>query len=518
MAEENTKDLSRNQESEDQNYQVTQIGIHSIRNMLGNQGQISLFSDRRPGIKEEGLNLDGIERFGFDLTEIQFRIMEGVLRGFSETGYRGNLAPMETEDVIQEKPHPIPSAYKYITEVPRLRATQKQILEWSGMNKNSAGDVERGVDALNHFAKTPYCFYYDRLAYNSKGIPEKDMRGKWKKEEVIAVDTLFSVKEIRDKQSGILKYYEIMPSSIFLDQRENYFMMIPYNWREEVQKIAGKKRVSSYTFKFLYFLRYQYEMKRRNATRKKPYEIRWSAEEIAIALKMPESVYRGQKKRASQILEESYAIAKKLGYLTDYKRDDAVDILFLKDEKYFGAKTEDGSNNQESSEKVNDKSSLSAEGILVFFYKELAKLDPKQKEPEGKNRQSDLKEFALLLKERLPSEIEEVVLWGLEKKYWCTKLLSPIKLRKNFQDALIEMRASAKSSPKNLEEINRTLAKKLQETCQCDNPKMKIELLHDYLEINDSGLSPFMLNYQEKDFRKKLEHALKKRQISALLD
>jgi len=514
MSEKNENDVDPQSDPN----QVTQVGIHSIRNMLGNQSQVSLFSERRSELEKDGQDIDGIERFGFDLTEIQFRVMEGILRGFSKTGYKGNLSPLDKQDVIQEKAQPTPSAYKYIKEFPRLRATQKQVLEWSGMNTNSVANVERVVEAITHFAKTPYCFYYDRLAYNAKGIPEKDMRGKWKKEEVIAIDTLFSVKEVRDKQSGKLKYYEMMPSSIFLDQRENYFMMIPYDWRKEVQKIAGKKRVSSYVFKFLYFLRYQYEMKRRNPSQKKPYEIRWSAEEIATALKMPESFYKNQKKRANQTLEDAYSVAKKLGYLLSYSREDTVDILILRDEKYFGENAESESNDKKTLENDNSLNSPQAVRVFAFFYKELAKLDPMQKEPKGKDRKTDLEEFSRLLKERSPDEVEEVICWGFDKKFWCTKLSSSIKLRKNFQEALLEMRASAKINPQNIKEVNKNLARKLKETYKSNNPKMTIELLNAYLEIHDGGIHPLMLNYTEKDFRQKLEDALHKRAILAKLD
>ena len=238
---------------------TTQIGLHSVRNMLGSEMQLSLFSDYTIEnlSSSSGVKLDGkIDRFGIDLTDIQSKIMEGILRGFTETNYRGNIEPRDTAQIAAEKysKGELPLTYKYVKEVPRLRATQAQIMDWAGVNKNSIAEKERAVEALSHLGTAQYCFYYDRLAYGQDGVPEKDRSGRWKKEEVMAVDALFTIKEVREEQAGNLKYYEIEISPIFLDQRESYFMLIPYNWREEVRAIVGSKKASSYTFRFLLFL------------------------------------------------------------------------------------------------------------------------------------------------------------------------------------------------------------------------------------------------------------------------
>ncbi|WP_226988463.1 hypothetical protein [Candidatus Protochlamydia sp. R18] len=50
-----------------------------------------------------------------------------------------------------------------------------------------------------------------------------------------------------------MEYYEIIPSSIFLDQTESNFMLIPYNCREKVRSVVGSRKASSYTFRFLLF-------------------------------------------------------------------------------------------------------------------------------------------------------------------------------------------------------------------------------------------------------------------------
>ena len=114
--------------------------------------------------------------------------------------------------------------------------------------------------------------------------------------------------------------------------------MIPHNWREEVQKQVGKKKASSYTFRLLLFLRYQYEQIRRyNRYHKdnKEFKIKFSWEDMAQALKMPETIYKRNRTRALKILDEAYKTAKELEYLKGYKRTQAVDILELNPDKYY---------------------------------------------------------------------------------------------------------------------------------------------------------------------------------------
>ena len=316
MVENREKEAGENQET-------TQMGLHSIKNILGDQRQVSMFSDHDQEFsKEYGVELQGtIDRFGIDLTNTQYQVMEGILWKFSKTGYKGTMSPVEVESIVKNK-HlgKSPEIYTNITQLPKIRATQADILKWSGVNRESAACHARAVEAIRDLGSQQYCFYYDRLSYDENGVPKRDNKGLWKKEGVVAVDTLFTIKEVRGDTSGVLQYYEITPSAIFLDQRESYFMRIPLGWRQEVQTLVGKKKASSYTFRFLLFLRYQYELKRRVNLDTAQCQIKWAPEEIAIAIKMPESVYKRKKKRMNDILEDAYIVAKKLGYLFGYER------------------------------------------------------------------------------------------------------------------------------------------------------------------------------------------------------
>ena len=66
----------------------------------------------------------------------------------------------------------------------------------------------------------------------------------------------------------------------------------------------------------------------------KTMEINKSWEDIAIALKMPETMYKANRKRASRIIQEAYAVAIKLGYLLKVENNGATDTLFLNEEYY----------------------------------------------------------------------------------------------------------------------------------------------------------------------------------------
>jgi hypothetical protein len=214
-------------------------------------------------------------------------------------------------------------------------------------------------------------------------------------------------------------------------------MLIPYNWREEVRALVGNKKASSYTFRFLLFLRYQYELKRRSQKGElKPFIIKWAWEEIAIAVKMPESVYKRKKDRALKILNDAYSVAQQLGYLKEYKREGDIDHLILNERKY-------SKENYYGIEEIEEiKASLFSEEAIKlfnFFHEEKCKRDPKHQAPTAKVRTSHLSDFEKILKERSFTEITQVIVWGLGIKYWCTMLSTPAKLRQNFSNAFIEM-------------------------------------------------------------------------------
>jgi hypothetical protein len=88
------------------------------------------------------------------------------------------------------------------------------------------------------------------------------------------------------------------------------------------------------------WLRLQYEQIRRynkgggKLRKPKPFKISKSWEDVAIALKMPETMYKANRKRALKIIQEAYSVAIKLGYLVRVENNGATDILYLNEGYY----------------------------------------------------------------------------------------------------------------------------------------------------------------------------------------
>jgi len=489
--------------------ETTQLGIHSVKNLLGSEEQLSLFSEHDVKFSEEyGVKLEGkIDRFGIDLTDIQARVMEGILRGLSETNYKGNLAPREIESVIEEKfDGKLPKSYENVKQIPRLRVSQAELLKWSGVDRSSIATIQRTLEALSDLGTKQYCFYYDRLAYDSNHKPKKNKNGDWQMEEVFCVDTLFTVKEVREGQTGKLSYYEISPSSIFLDQRESYFMLVPYNWREEVRELVGKKKASSYTFRFLMFLRYQYEMKRRYK-KQKPYQIKWSPEEIAKSIKMPSSVYKRKKKRCLEILDDAYEVAKQLGYLVDYKREEFIDVLTLNENKYYSPTNSSDKAISEAIGRIGSRGeAILPHEVLKCFYDVKSTLDPNVSMPQGEKLSKELVEIENLLKKRSKTQILSLVEWAFSEKFWCTRINTPAKLRKNFDEAWIEYEVTKNNDPKMRKAKNKALAKSVEKALF---PKVQVSALSEYIEF-PHGPTSTVIEYKSKSFIQELREYIKK--------
>ena len=495
---------------------TTVMGMHSVRNLLGEQKQISLFSDHDKQFSEEyGYPLDGpIDRFGVHLSDIEARVMEGILHGFTETNYQGNLEPKTKQELAAEKyAGVIPDSYRYVKEIPRIKVSQSQLLKWAGIKTGSIAEKERSVAALKELGQKQFCFYYDRLAYDADGKPIKDQKGYWKKEEVISVDTLFLIKEVREDANNRLSYYEITPSSLFLDQRESYFLLMPLGWRDEVYSVFGRKRASSYTFRFLLFLRYQYEKRRRSPEQKSPYSLKWTPEEIAIAIKMPESVYKRRKKRANEILQDAYFVAKELGYLTDYDRGSTVDILFFKDEKYYTHHS-NAAFIKTHIEEEKDQFSEESKKLFDEFHRAILAIDDCHVFPEGIERKQQLKVFQGLISRRSFEDVVQAFNWALNRPYWCSKILVPKQFKDHFQAIWTEMKVSLQSSPEGRVEKHRQLAQKLVKLAYSKDKHLRIESCNDHLSISYTNHPhAICFDFNDSNFVSKVRKECEKRKI-----
>ena len=330
----------------------TKIAIHTVTQFYGDNKQLSLFSDEKIDAFKDATGLNLTNRptnYGVVLNQSQMRVLEGILKAFTDTNYKGDeqknkatalgevYSDTETSAKTLVKGENAP--YRNIDTIPVVKLTQAQIIDLSGydLKAQRQSDKQHVTEALSFLATNQFCFYWVRLK-TENGKPVKDKSGDYVKEEVMEVGTLLRIKTVRDG-TGLLQYYEIHPSAPLLDQVNNYFLLVPNNWRDEVKQLTGK-RASSYTYELLLWLRLQYEQIRRynkggGKNRKpKPFKITKSWEDVAIALKMPESVYKGKRKRAISIIQEAYSVAIKLGYLVKVENNGATDILYLNESYY----------------------------------------------------------------------------------------------------------------------------------------------------------------------------------------
>ena len=330
----------------------TKMAIHAVTQFYGDNRQLSLFSDEKIDAFKDATGLNLTNRptnYGVVLNQAQRRVFEGILKAFTDTNYKGDeqkdkttalgevYAITETAGKTLVKGENAP--YRNIDAIPVVKLTQAQVIDLSGydLKAQKQSDKQHVTEALTFLSTNQFCFYWVRMKTES-GKPVKDKNGDYIKEEVMEVGTLLRTRIVRD-QTGLLQYYEIQPSAPLLDQVNNYFLLVPNNWRDEVKQITGK-RASSYTYELLLWLRLQYEQIRRynkggGKNRKpKPFKISKSWEDVAIALKMPESMYKANRKRASKIIHEAYSVAIKLGYLIRVENNGATDILYLNESYY----------------------------------------------------------------------------------------------------------------------------------------------------------------------------------------
>lgn len=330
----------------------TKIAIHAVTQFYADNRQLSLFSDEKIDAFKDATGLNLTNRptnYGVVLNQAQRRVFEGILKAFTDTNYKGDeqkdkttalgeiYAINETSGKTLVKGENAP--YRNIDAIPVVKLTQAQVIDLSGYDLKSQrqGDKQDVIEALSFLSTNQFCFYWVRLK-KENGKPVRDKNGDYIKEEVMEVGTLLRTRIVRG-QTGLLQYYEIQPSAPLLDQVNNYFLLVPNNWRDEVKRITGK-RASSYTYELLLWLRLQYEQIRRYNTgggrnrKPKPFKLSKSWEDVAIALKMPESMYKANRKRASKIIHEAYSVAIKLGYLIKVENNGATDILYLNESYY----------------------------------------------------------------------------------------------------------------------------------------------------------------------------------------
>ena len=346
--------------------QHIKTGKHLVSQFLGPvspQTKLNFAETLERYTQETGLTMGNRPLgWGLDLNVAQQRVTSAILEAFSRDEYQGQIT-LPKEEVLTD-PERGPSyapakvrsggpstlyrkADRNIPQLPTILLTLAEIVKLAGYDHGRQGDKEKVKEAVAQLGADRYLFYWKRKAFtirNRTAVPERDAQGEHKWEEIVEDGSLFRVKHVLDEQTKELKYFEISPSAVVLDQVSplyggNYFLMVPRDLHVEIQKAVGKgKKSSSYTFAFLMYLLSEYERHRSHAKKGTAPEVRISKpwEEIAQRIKMPETVWKRNRKTAIANLERVYLVAKELGYLKAYRRGaDGVDTLELEPSKYF---------------------------------------------------------------------------------------------------------------------------------------------------------------------------------------
>ncbi|EPP35485.1 hypothetical protein CP10139811_1547 [Chlamydia ibidis] len=476
------------------------MSMHALKNILGNENHEKLLKEGKVVPQE------GITHLGIDLSDMELRIVEGILKAFAETQNRGNAAPIPREEL--ERGYGdigLPKTFDNIQNLPRIHLTQKKLFNLAGIKENSIADKERAVNALFDISQKKYQIYYSRLAHNENGEPSKNRFGRWEKEFVTGVGTLFNIYQVFSEESKQLRYYEIYPNPAFLDQIESYFVLIPYEWRKEVKKVAGGKRISFSTYLFLLYLRYQYEVRRRSKKASLPNELSEHWEKIAQAIRISPSNMKEHKKRVHKTLITAYDMAKTLGYIVDYECAGDVHVLTFNTEKYLPSSGEQISRTNQSAETKTTRDEKSE--MFEFFYKEKRAVDPNCEIPEDRKRVAQINSIGNILKKRPKQEFCDVVSWGLRHKFWCSKISSPNRLRYHFDDIFAEMQNSVPGYDRIGK--RKRIAERLHKIMKNKNPQRTFEILSSVVEIGD-GLYSDVIHYSEDRFKSKLIATLEK--------
>ena len=354
--------------------QHIKTGKHLVSQFLGHvdpQTKLNFAETLEKYSQETGLTMAMGHRplgYGLNLNVVQQTVTSAILEAFSQDEYQGQIT-LPKEEVLTDPergPHYLRTkyhsmgpeamarkAYKHIPDLPTIRLTLADIVKLSGYDHSRQGDKEKVKQAVAQLGTDRYLFYWRRKAFkigNGVAIPDRDGKGEHRWEEVVEDGSLFRVKHVLDEQTKELKYFEISPSAVVLDQVSphyggNYFLMVPRDLHTEVRKAVGSgQRSTSYTFAFLMYLLAEYERIRSHGKKGAIPEVRIAKpwEEIAQRIKMPETVWRRKRTNAIARLEQVYQVAKELGYLKSYSRGaDGVDTLELEPSKYYRPDTKE---------------------------------------------------------------------------------------------------------------------------------------------------------------------------------
>lgn len=333
---------------------VSRSYVAQILDSTSESYQLGLFDQKRVEEYNRKTGLiarNPINEAGVNLNESESRVVEAILKALTAQNYKGDEQVPRGEVLEKEYPFSTETAlalyeeqgspYKNIDKLPVVRLTQAEILELAGydLKRQRIGDKQDVTQALEVLGSRQFFFMYIRAKEEGgkKVLRGEGIRKQYEKEVVEFTGSLFNIKKVKNEEE-VLQYYEIYPSVIFLDQVHSYHILVPSNWRKEVEAVIGK-RGGSYTYKLILFCLSEVErIDRANRNKKEgqekyPYLISLSWEYLAIKLKMPPSLYKANKKRALKILQEALEAGKKVGYLKEVVDTGATLEIYLNPDK-----------------------------------------------------------------------------------------------------------------------------------------------------------------------------------------
>ncbi len=341
--------------------ETVELPRHGVKQLFKDTGktQLNLFSPEQieQTVKEIAENIgtplkNTIYAPGVEFSSSELKVMEGIFKAFKRSNYEGDKqkdirkGSGVTDGIsVREIHRQRDTAYKNISFLPVIVLTQSELLQISGFNRTQ-GDKVDCLEALKSLSEKQYFFKWSRLVKDEKGKPLQENNGNFKMEPISTVETCFKVYTVYDEE-GKIKHYEISPSAVFLDQFRpqyggEYFLIIPTDWRDDLKRLGLKS--NKYAPTFLLFLRDQFETIRSNNQKKqsqgakqKTYSFSKTWEELAITLKMKESLYKKNRKKAKELITACQKIALELDYLKkiDFAGIDSsstADIYYLNEE------------------------------------------------------------------------------------------------------------------------------------------------------------------------------------------
>lgn len=341
--------------------ETVELPRHGVKQLFkdSGKGQLNLFTTEQieETVKELASTIgttvkNTIYAPGAELSSSELKVWQGIFTAFKRSNYEGDKQKefrkggagqdgISVKEIHRQKD----TAYKNISFLPVIVLTQSELLEVSGFNRTH-GDKVDCLEALKNLSERQYFFKWSRLVKDEKGIPQKEKSGEFKMEDVSTVETFFKVSTVYDEE-GKVKNYEISPSAVLLDQFRpqyggNYFLIVPTDWRDDLKRLGLKS--NKYAPIFLLFLRYQFEAIRSNNQKKlsqgakqRTYSFSKTWEEIAETLKMPESLYKKNRKKAKDLITACQKIALEANLLKkiDFAGVDSsstADIYYLNEE------------------------------------------------------------------------------------------------------------------------------------------------------------------------------------------